>query len=264
MNIITLTSDMGIKDFYLASIKGAIFRALPEARLVDVSHFVKPFDIAQAAFILRNCYPDFPDRTIHIISVDPEAVTGKHIVVEFDQQYFVGNDNGLFSLLFDTPLNRIWKLNPPASIGSSAFPSKSVFVWAAVHLARGGKPDEIGERIDQVNPQASFQPVITPHLIKGLVVFVDGYGNVLTNIHRSTFEFSRKERSFTIFFRGDRFGISTISKSYNDVPPGEKLALFGAGDYLEIAINRGVEGSGGGASRLFGLKLNDTVRIEFK
>ncbi|RLD27717.1 MAG: hypothetical protein DRI54_00620 [Bacteroidetes bacterium] len=264
MNIITLTSDMGIKDFYLAAIKGAIYKAFPEANIVDISHFVTPFDIAQAAFILKNAYPDFPENSVHIISVDPESADGSHhIVVEHERQYFIGNDNGMFSLMFDEPPKKVWKLNPPKNLGSSSFPSKSVFVWAAAHLAQGGRPDEIGERIDGVSMRAAFHPVITPNLIKGIVIFIDGYGNVITNVSRSLFESTSKDRKYTIYFRGDSYGINEVSKSYNDVPPGEKMAIFGAGDFLEIAINRGVEGSGGGANKLFGLKLNDIIRIEF-
>lgn len=265
MNIITLTSDMGIKDFYLAAIKGAIYKGYPDAKIVDISHFVTPFDIAQAAFILKNAYPDFPENTVHIISVDPESAEGSHhIVVEYDQQFFIGNDNGMFSLMFDQPPEKIWKINPPKKLGSSSFPSKSVFVWAAAHIAQGGRPDEIGERIDEVSMRAAFHPVITPNLIKGIVIFIDGYGNVITNVSRTLFESTSNGRKYTIYFRGDSYGIDKVSKSYNDVPPGEKLAIFGAGDFLEIAINRGVEGSGGGANKLFGLKLNDIIRIEFE
>ena len=137
-------------------------------------------------------------------------------------------------------------------------------MWAAVNLAQGGRPDEIGERIDEVNMRAAFHPVVTPNLIKGIVIFIDGYGNVITNVSRSLFESTSKDRKYTIYFRGDSYGINKVSKSYNDVPPGEKMAIFGPGDFLEIAINRGVEGSGGGANKLFGLKLNDIIRIEFE
>jgi S-adenosylmethionine hydrolase len=265
MNIITLTSDMGIKDFYLAAIKGAIYKAFPEAKVVDVSHFVTPFDIAQAAFILKNAYPDFPEKTVHIISVDPESTeSSHHIVVKYDGQFFIGNDNGMFSLMFGQQPEKVWKLKPPKDIGSSAFPSKSVFIWAATHLAQGGRPEDIGERIDGVNMLAAFQPVVMPNLIKGTVIFIDGYGNVITNVSKALFESTCKDRKYTIYFRGDSYGISKVSQSYNDVPPGEKMAIFGAGDFLEIAINRGVEGSGGGANKLFGLKLNDIIRVEFE
>jgi S-adenosylmethionine hydrolase len=256
---------MGIKDFYLAAIKGAIYKAFPEVNIVDISHFVTPFDIAQAAFIIKNAYPDFPEKTVHIISVDPESTESKHhIIVDYDNQYFVGNDNGMFSLMFDQAPKKVWRLKPPADIGSSSFPSKSVFIWASTHLAKGGRPEDIGERIDGVNMRAAFQPVVMPHLIKGTVIFIDGYGNVITNVGKALFENTCKDRKYTIFFRGDSNGINKISQSYNDVPPGEKMAIFGAGNFLEIAINRGVEGSGGGANKLFGLKLNDIIRVEFE
>lgn len=265
MSIITLTSDMGIKDFYLASIKGAIYKALPDARIVDISHHITPFDIAQAAFILKNTYPDFPDKTVHIISVDPEpSQNSNHIVIFQDGQYFIGNDNGMFSLLFDEQPDQIWKLTPPPKLGSSSFPSKSVFVWAATLIAQGTRLEEIAERTDSIRMRVAFRPVIEPDVIKGTVIFIDGYGNVITNIDKKLFESVQDGRKYTIFFRGESYGIGKISSSYNEVPPGEKLAIFGAGDFLEIAINKGVEGSGGGANKLFGLKLNDTVRIEFQ
>lgn len=264
MSIITLTSDMGIKDFYLASIKGAIYKALPDAKIVDISHHITPFDIAQAAFILKNTYSDFPEKTVHIISVDPEpSQNSKHIVILHEGQYFIGNDNGMFSLLFDETPEQIWKLNPPAKLGSSSFPSKSVFVWAATLLAQGSRLEEIAERTDSIKMRVAFRPVIEPDVIKGTVIFIDGYGNVISNIDKKLFESVQDGRKYTIFFRGETYGINKISSSYNEVPPGEKLAIFGAGNFLEIAINKGVEGSGGGANKLFGLKLNDIVRIEF-
>jgi S-adenosylmethionine hydrolase len=265
MSIITLTSDMGIKDFYLASIKGAIYKALPDAKIVDISHHVTPFDIAQAAFIVKNTYPDFPDKTIHIISVDPEASNDSHHIAVFHKgQYFIGNDNGMFSLLFEEEPEQIWRLTPPPTIGTSSFPSKSIFVWAATLLAQGSRLEDIGERTDHIKMRVAFRPVVEADLIKGSVIFIDGYGNVITNISKSLFESVREDRSFVLYFRGETYGINKISKTYNEVPPGEKLAIFGAGNFLEIAINKGVEGSGGGANKLFGLKLNDIIRIEFQ
>jgi len=264
MSIITLTSDMGIKDFYLASIKGAIYKALPDAKIVDITHHITPFDIAQAAFIVKNTYPDFPEKTVHIISVDPEpSINSHHVAILKDGQYFIGNDNGMFSLLFDEQPEQIYKLTAPPAIGSSSFPSKSIFVWAATLLAQGARLEEIGERTDSIKMRVAFRPVIEPDLIKGTVIFIDGYGNVITNIDRHLFENARDGRKFTLYFRGESHGISKISETYNEVPPGEKLAIFGSGDFLEIAINKGVEGSGGGANKLFGLKLNDIIRIEF-
>lgn len=265
MSIITLTSDMGIKDYYLASIKGAIYKALPEANIVDISHHITPFDIAQAAFIIKNTYPDFPEGTVHIISVDPEpSQNSKHLVIFHEGQYFIGNDNGMFSLMFDEEPEQIWKLNPPPKLGSSSFPSKSVFVWAATLIAQGTRLEEIAERTDSVRMRVAFRPVVEADLIKGSIIFIDGYGNVITNIDKPLFESVQNGRKYKIFFRGERNGIHKVCESYNEVPPGEKLAIFGAGKFLEIAINKGVEGSGGGANKLFGLKLNDSIRIEFQ
>ena len=130
-------------------------------------------------------------------------------------------------------------------------------------IAQGTKLEDIAERTDKIRMRVAFRPTVESDLIKGTVIFIDGYGNVITNIDRKLFEKVQKGRDYTIFFRGESYGISKISSTYNEVPPGEKLAIFGSGNFLEIAINKGVEGSGGGANKLFGIKLNDIIRIEF-
>ncbi len=121
----------------------------------------------------------------------------------------------------------------------------------------------IGKATKKVNERSQFRAVVDGNIVKGAVIFIDSYGNVVTNIDRSTFNTVGKGRPFTIFFKRALYNIRTIHKKYNDVAEGEKVALFSAGGFLEIAINRGVEGSGGGANKLFGLNMYDTVRIEF-
>ena len=105
MQIITLTTDLGIKDSYIASVKGAIYSQLQDIVLVDITNNINPFNIQQAAFVLRNCYKDFPDGTIHIISVDDElSIENEHLLVKSNDHYFIGSDNGLFPLLLNSIL----------------------------------------------------------------------------------------------------------------------------------------------------------------
>jgi len=264
MAIITLISDMGLKDYYVASIKGAILSQSPDATIIDISHNVPAFDIAQASFILRNTYADFPEGTIHIVSVNPEEDEDtEHMVVKHNGHYFIAADNGIFSLMFDGPPKEIFVLNLSQESDQLTFPTKHVFVKAACHLARGGTPEVIGKKSKSVKELSQFRAVIDGSTIKGAVIFIDSYGNIVTNIDRSTFKSVGKGKPFTIFFKRSRYDIKKIDKKYNDVPEGEKVALFSAGGFLEIAINRGVEGSGGGANKLFGLKMYDTIRVEF-
>ncbi len=265
MSVITLTTDMGLKDYYVASVKGAILSELPTVSLIDISHEIAPFDIAQASFVIKNCYRDFPKGTIHIIGVNPEAgENSPHLLVENSGHFFIGADNGIFSLLFEKVPDNIYELNIIEDSGARSFPTKNVFVKAACHIARGGTPEIIGRKIESFQKRQLFRATVDANVIKGTVSYIDGYGNVITNISESIFHEVGKGRPFKIYLTRAGYTITKISKVYSDVPDGEKVALFSSSGNLEIAINKGVEGSGGGANKLFGLKMNDTITIEFK
>lgn len=255
---------MGLKDYYVAAVKGAIHSQLENAVIVDITHEIPPFDIATASFVLRNTYHDFPKGTVHIIGVNPESdLQTHHMAVEYDGHYFIGADNGIFSILFDRIPDKIVELNLDQDSDDLTFPTKYVFVKAACHLARGGTLEVIGKITEEVNERELFRAVVEGDTIRGTVIYIDSYGNVISNITESLFKEVGRERPFTIFFRRAAYEIHTIHKAYHDVPEGEKVALFSANGHLEIAINKGVEGSGGGANKLFGLKVNDTIRVEF-
>jgi hypothetical protein len=264
MAIITLTTDMGLKDHYVATVKGAIWSQYPEARIVDVSHCIKPFDNSQAAFVLRQAYPEFPRGTIHIIGVNPEA-DGQtpHIVARHDGQYFIGADNGIFSLLFDGMPHEAFELTMKLDQDHVAFPTRSVFVKAACHLARGGTPDVIGRKVVKLKEQIGFQPAVDAVSIRGKVLYIDSYGNLVTNVRKPVFDEVGKGRTFRIGFGVSDDDITTLHGTYGEVPMGERVAFFNATGMLEIAVNKGVEGAGGGAARLFGVEYEDTVRIDF-
>ncbi|MBL4706144.1 MAG: SAM-dependent chlorinase/fluorinase [Flavobacteriales bacterium] len=264
MGIITLTTDMGTRDHYVAAVKGAIYAQLTDANIVDISHHLPPFDIAQSAFILKNSYREFPKGTVHVIGIDPEAsVDRAHLVVEYEGHFFIGADNGIFSILFDKLPENIFELNISQDNDDLTFPVKDVFTKAACHIARGGTPEIIGTRVEKIQQKQMYRPIIEENLIRGSVIYIDSYGNVITNITKSLFIQVAKGRAFKILFRSSAYSIDKISRKYAQVPEGEKIALFGSSEHLEIAINKGVEGSGGGANKLFGLKMYDTVTIEF-
>ena len=149
MAIITLTTDLGYKDSYLSSVKGSIYNQLQDAKIVDISNEINPFDIHEAAYILRNCYKDFPKGSVHIISVDDElSATNEHIAVLADGHYFIGADNGLISLVLnETKAEKIVRLNISLTEDCMTFAAKYIFVPAACHLARGGTLEIIGVEI---------------------------------------------------------------------------------------------------------------------
>ena len=261
MAIITLTTDLGTTDSYLASVKGAIYSQLEEVEIVDISNHIEPFNIQQAAYILRNCFKDFPVGTVHIISVDDElSITNEHLAVKANGHYFIGADNGFFSLVFnDLNPEKIVKLNISLTSNCMTFAAKNIFIPAACHLARGGTMEIIGTTTNDFEvKKTELKAVLQKDMIRGSIVYVDRYGNAVTNIRKNEFERVQKGRSFTILFGREDEMITELSEKYKNVTTAEKLALFGENNQLQIAINKGE------ASKLLGLKLYEIVRIEFK
>jgi S-adenosyl-L-methionine hydrolase (adenosine-forming) len=258
MAIITLTTDLGDKDIYLAALKGSILKLLPEVNIVDITNSVSTFNIQQAAFILKNSYHYFPDNTVHLIGIDTvyNSFT-KYLAIHYKNHFFVGADNGIFSLMFDEEPDEVYEINIMQDLKFLHFPLADIFVKAACHLANGDPIDEIGLRINGIEKKMNLQPVVERNLIKGAVIYIDSFQNVITNITKEFFNTIQQGRRFTLYFKRNET-INHLSWHYNEVPEGEKLCLFGISDHLEIAINKG------NASGLLGLNLGDSVIIEFE
>jgi len=258
MSVITLTTDLGLNDHYVGVLKGSILKQYPEAKIVDITHHIPAYNILQAAFTLKNAYQAFPDGSIHIVGVTPNAgVESEHLLVYEDGHYFIGADNGLFSLMFPKLPKKIYRLNLTAENELISFPSRDIYTKAACHLAKGGTMEMIGQQSKDMVERTMFQATTIDNLIKGMAIHIDHYGNIITNIDESTFNAFGRNREFKIEFRHGDYNINEISKSYNDVPEGEKLALFSSNKLLEIAMNQG------NASQLLGIRESDIIRIEF-
>ena len=261
MAIITLTTDLGTNDSYLASVKGSIYNQINDARIVDISNDITAFNIPQAAFVLRNCYKDFPLGSIHIVSVDDELnIENEHLAVKANGHYFIASDNGLFSLLLtEMKAEKIIQLNIAQESNCLTFATKNIFAPAACHLARGGSMEMIGTLVDNYCVhRTDLKAVKEKNLIKGVIIYNDNYGNAITNIDKTMFLDIQGGREFIIYYGREDEKITTISKKYNDVPSGDKLAIFGENEQLQIAMNKGT------ANTLLGLKLHEIIRIEFK
>lgn len=258
MAIITLTTDLGDKDIYQAALKGSILKLLPTVTIVDITHSVAAFNVQQAAFILKNSYYYFPEGTVHLIGIDTVFnEQTRYLAVQYKNHFFIGADNGIFSLMFsDVPDNMV-ELNIMQDLKFLHFPLADIFVKAAVHMAKGGKLTEIGLPVSSVENKMNLQPVIEKNLIKGVVIYIDSFQNVITNITKEFFNRIQQGRQFTLYFKRNET-ITHLSWHYNEVPEGEKLCLFGISDHLEIAINKG------NASGLLGLNLGDSVIIDFE
>ena len=258
MAIITLTTDLGYKDFYQAALKGSILSLLPNANIVDISHAISAFNIPQAAFILRNAFHYFPAGTIHLIGIDSVFnEKTRYLALKYKDHYFVGSDNGIFSLLFEEEPSEIVELNIMQDLKYLNFPLSDIFPKAVSHLAKGGRLKDIGITVSGVEDRMTLQPVIERDIIRGSVIYIDSFQNIITNITKEIFTQVQLNRDFTLYFKRNE-SITQLSWHYNEVPEGEKLCLFGISNHLEIAINKG------NASGLLGLHLGDLVRIEFQ
>ena len=275
MAIITLTTDFGLKDHFDGALKGTIYRELADATIVDISHQVSPFNIQECAYILENSYKSFPDGTIHIVGVDSEPTPeNQHIAVLVDGHYFISANNGVISLITsEKQPEKVVQVNIPNPIHGS-FPVMDVFVQVACHIARGGTLEVVGRPFNQLRELREFTPTVTDNgnKIIGSVIYIDNYGNVVTNIHKNFFEAYRKGRSFEIQARSTK--VSRIHNKYSDIinfeldksqrkGAGDLLALFNSASYIELAIYKSDLNTVGGASTLLGLDYRDTVTISF-
>ncbi|HMQ47036.1 MAG TPA: SAM-dependent chlorinase/fluorinase [Saprospiraceae bacterium] len=255
MAVITLTTDFGERDHYLAIIKGAILCACPQAQFITISNEIEPFNIVQAAFLFNQTWPNFPAGTIHLLSVnDYYAKEVRFLMIEHQGHYFIGPDNGLFSLIFDPCPEQALALTNDLE---STFPLKEIFAKTVGHIANKQPIDTLGKLVTNIQQRLTWQPVIGPAHIRGSVIYIDHYDNAVTNIQRHLFEQVGQNRAFKLFFKRHD-PIKVLSKSYPDAQVGEPLCFFNSSGYLEIAINMGK------AASLLGLQIEDTVQIDFK
>jgi len=275
MAIITLTTDFGEKDHFVGAVKGAIYTEMIDAKVVDISHNISPFHLHEAAYIIQNAYKSFPQGSIHVIGVDSELnPENKHIAVFMDGHYFVCADNGIISMLTsEIRPEKIVEINIHDRITSN-FPVLDVFVKVASHIARGGTLEVIGKNITEIKELTGIRPVISKKesQISGNVIYIDNYGNVISNITKKLFDEIGRGRDFEINARTAKFDkiYAHYSEAINfDQPPerreedGKKLALWNSSNYLELAIYKSSSKTVGSASSLFGLDYWDAIMVSF-
>ncbi len=279
MAIITLTTDFGLKDYFVSSIKGAILKELSEVTIVDISHQISPYDTFEAAYIIRNSYHDFPEGTIHIIGVNSLSTTDQRpICVLINGHYFICADNGILSLIYQNHKpQEIYEITINPENLDSLFPEKNIFVPVACHLARGGVPSLIGVKRKKIKELNELKPNYRDDkFLTGNVIYIDRFGNVITNISRKSFEEVAAGRPYKIVLRQKDYSITdveTIHNHYHDFVKvtskeyyaiGKEMCLFNSADFLEVTIYKSNPEITGGANELMGLKKGDTITIEFE
>jgi S-adenosylmethionine hydrolase len=255
MAIVTLLTDSGESDHYVAAIKARIYTVNPGIKFVDISHHVRPCDIAHAAYRLRSVFRDFPKGTTHLVGIH---ATGQRedapIALHLEDHFFIGSDNGLFGLISDRPHQNLVELNAINSI-QSTFPEKDIFAPAAAKLASGVAMGDLGKPMGTFKKMIDRQVKATRKQITGHVIHVDNFGNLITNIPKDAFDVLSKDKTYTIQFGGEKF--RRIHTQYHQADEGECFLLFNSLALLEIGIYKG------NASELLGLAYDSMVNIIF-
>lgn len=255
--IITLTSDWQQHDYYLATVKGKILSCLPAVQIVDINHHIKPFNSLQAAFVLRNSFHHFPTGSIHLICINSGTNPNRpHLAIKASGHYFIGTDNGIFSLLLTEKPDAIVRLTAPDK-HQSTFPEADIFVPTACAIASGKNIHSLGEKQENIIEHTPLLPIIDKSLIQGCIIYFDSYQNAITNITKDLFYEIGKQRPFEILVQSTKEKITKIKTTYEESPKAELLAIFNSLNLLEIAVCHG------NASGLFSLELKSPVLIHF-
>ncbi|RRQ46270.1 S-adenosyl-l-methionine hydroxide adenosyltransferase family protein [Chryseobacterium sp. SC28] len=275
MSVITLTSDYGLVDHRVASIKGKILSWSEEVKVVDITHNIMAYNLLQTAYVVRNAYKFFPPGSIHIVAVDSfYHPSRKNIIAKIDGHFFISADNGITHLMFfDIKPEAIYEITLNNRFDDPVrFPATDIFVPAAMHLYKGGLPEVIGRKIKAVKdlsfPRAVYNE--SERMIVGEVLYIDNFGNVVSNISRKFFEkYASISENFTVKFRN--IVSSKILDKYTDIVVdwkreqefhGKSAMIFNDADLLEVTIYKGSVLNG--ASTLFGMSTGEKIYVEFE
>lgn len=275
MSIITLITDFGHKDYFVGALKGKILSEQKDAVIVDISHEIDLFNTLEASYCIEAAYSNFPKGTIHIIGVDSERVGDtQHIAMQWDDHYFICADNGILNTLIQKKIpQKIVAITIHDRLNTDVS-DMDVFAAVACHISRGGLLNVIGKEIQSLKSVSVLTSSISDDLseIKGQIVYIDSFGNCVTNISQKQFNDTIRGRKFEIVIKNKKF--SRLHRSYSDFPvsdtkqlkdlEGDFLALFNENGYLEIAIYKSNPKTVGSAATLLGLHFRDTVSIKFK
>lgn len=262
IQFVTLTTDYGLSDPYVAALKGQLLRQKPGLQLIDVAHNISKYNLQEAAYVLKNAFHFFPDGTLHLMDVSTtQSDNGEFMLFKFEGHYFVTPNNGVCSLLtHNAPIQPY--LVPQG--GRSSIHSFSLLrdVLPALHdFLHGTKADELyDQHIVDYEIMTPLLPVISGDSLHGRVIHVDSYENIITNVDRATFKkLVGKDGGFIIHLKkrlNHENKVSRLVNSYEEVGLSEIACFFGHNNLLQIALR------GSNASGLLGLKANDPIFIE--
>ena len=240
-SLITLTTDFGVQDHYVGVLKAVILSIAPEMRMIDISHEIPPQDIMAGAWVVRNSAMLFPPNSVHLVVVDPGVGTSrKPIAMQIEDQFFVGPDNGIFSLIADQykhhavelTNSNFWRPNP-----SKTFHGRDIFAPVAAHLANGTDIHKLGKPLESLETYRWAVPISDKDGVQGWIVHIDRFGNLVTNIPEEMIDETGEGANIKIYV-GNTI-LDRLVETFGDVTEGEPAAYIGSSGMLEIAINKG-------------------------
>ena len=252
MPVITLTTEWKQDDIYSGIIKGKLSSLSPGTAIIDNAGNIPAFDIAKAAFIIRNTFENYPEGSVHLICVHSEIdIDHEYLIVKARNHFFIGADNGIFNLILNSEPDEAIKISGQATLNEI-----DIFSKTAAALIAGKEPSELGEPASEIKKMMPLRATIDKDAIIGSIIFTDSYGNAISNITREVFSRVFDNKEFRILIQSNRNYTDHISKKYSDASVGEMLAKFNRLDLLEIAIN------GANISKLLSIEVGSAVRIE--
>ncbi|CAN5324982.1 SAM-dependent chlorinase/fluorinase [soil metagenome] len=256
MAIVTLLTDSGESDHYVAAIKAKVLSTNPGLTIIDISNKINACDIAHGAFVLKSVFRDFPKGTVHIVAVDAAGNRGDaFFAMGLEDHFFVGVDNGLMGLVSDKNQQSLIELNTISPVFTT-FPEKDILAPAAARLASGVSISTLGKSLATFKKMTDRHVKATKKQILGHVIRVDNFGNLITNIEKETFEILSKGKVYTISFGGEK--MRRVHTNYYQAEQGDCFVLFNGLGLLEIGIYKG------NANELLGLSYDSPVNIIFE
>lgn len=259
--IITLTTDFGLKDPYVAEMKAVILAISPKATIVDITHQVDKFDTLMGAYILASAYPYFPEGTIHVAIVDPGVGTRRRpLIIQTEKSRFVGPDNGVLGLAAKSTAHEkmsiyhITNREFMLSSISDTFHGRDIFAPVAAHLANGRSPFDFGKEIHRMISPDFSKTIRRRNRLEGQIIHIDNFGNIITNFTAKELENSKIESKLHVKI-GQVNLLMKLCKAYGDVRKEQPLAIIGSNNLLEISVNRG------SAAQRFNVHVGNKVSI---
>jgi len=254
MGIITFLSDFGLSDHYVASVKAKIISLNPQQRIVDISHYIEQNNIPHGSFVLRSVFREFPEETVHLVAVDSLVDDySTSIALKLENHFFIGIDNGFFSLLSNQEPQEVVELSRKEK---NTFVARDLMANAAVGLANGKKLTDIGKPFNPVKKLLNLQTKATRKIIAGNIIRVNHQGSLITNIEKQDFDILSKDKNYRVSF--GRESSNRIHSPSDKIEAGDCYVTFNHLNLLEIGINKG------NASELLGLGYESQVNIYFE